>query len=84
MAESWHEADHDEVPETMVMAIERCPSCGMIHIGMLDNEHDPITEMTLGDDDVVRLAVQLLRAVYPSINSEQLIDKIKIVSGPLQ
>jgi hypothetical protein len=75
---------NEEIPESVSCSIIRCAGCGKVHIALLDDDEEPITEMTLDDDDVIRMAVQLLRSVFPAVNAEQLIDRIKSALGPLQ
>lgn len=84
MAEEIGHGDVDpDVPESVGLAIMRCPGCGNVHITMLDEDEEPVTEMTLDDDDVLRMVGQLLRAVYPSIDPKTLVDKIKAATGPV-
>lgn len=80
-----HEIDHDfdSVPESVGMLVIRCPDCGGIHIGMMDDDQEPICELTLDDEGVIRMAAQLLQAVYPSIDVDVLVEKIKAASTPM-
>lgn len=71
----------DDTPESVGMEIVRCPGCGKVHIGMMDTDDLCICEMTLEDDDVIRMAVQLLRAVYPMIDVNVLVAKIKAAAN---
>lgn len=73
--------DDSDIPESVGMGVMRCPDCEAIHIGMLDDNGEAICEMTLNDDDVVRIALQLLMVVFPSMEARGLMERIDAVSG---
>jgi hypothetical protein len=39
---------------------------------MLDDEENAVTKMTLDDNDIIKFAVQLLRAIYPTIDAARI------------
>jgi len=87
MAHIFEEEDDDDgwtVPESVGMMVMRCTDCGGIHIGMMDDDHEPICEMTLNDEGTLRMAAQLLQAVFPNLDIETLVERIKAAaSGPV-
>ncbi len=69
-----------DVPETVGIACIRCPDCGMVHIALLDEDGEPLTEMTLNDKDTLKMALQLLHAVYPNMPIKGLVDCINLAN----
>ena len=70
----------DDAPECVAMGVMRCPDCNAIHIGLLDEDDNCICEMTLDDDEVVRMALQMLMVVFPSMETRGLMERIDAAS----
>ena len=68
--------EEEDVPQTVGVAMQRCPDCDQLHIAMFDDEDNVITEMSLSDQEALRLALQLLLAVFPTMNAHPLIERI--------
>lgn len=81
MARDTEDTEFDDVPEAVGLGVVRCEGCGMIHIGLLDENEAPICEMTLEDADVLRIAMQLMLAVFPDMQIQTLMERITAVAG---
>lgn len=75
--------DDDDVPETVSLTVVRCPGCGNVHIEMLDDDGETISEMTLDDSDLIKLGVSLLRTVFPTLSVERLTEQVKAAAAGL-
>jgi hypothetical protein len=67
----------DDPPEAVGITIIRCQMCQSIHVIMTGEDDDELCEMTLDEDEAIKMAAQLLRAVFPSMKVEDFVDKIK-------
>lgn len=76
--------DDDDVPQTASLQVARCPHCSNFHIAMLDDDHMLLTEMTLDNAEMLKLAMQLMLAVYPDMNVHPLMQRIAMAEGETQ
>ena len=76
-----HDSETDpDVPVSVAIQAVRCPDCGMIHVALFDEDDNPVTEMTLGDEDILRMALQFLKAVNPKIDLKTLMASIRLAN----
>lgn len=74
----------NEPQEAASMGVIRCPDCGLLHIGILDEDDNPMFEMSLDDAEALSIALKLLTVIFPTITAKAMVERIRADSaGPV-